>query len=76
MQVNTLRRAQVDLRLWLPFTARQGRSPGQVYLQVVNLLDRFNGGPVEGRVASQTFGRPVGRAGPPRTVQLGLRLGF
>jgi hypothetical protein len=43
---------------------------------VANLLDRFNGGPVEGRVASQEFGRPVGLAGPPRTVQLGVRLGF
>ncbi len=89
--VNTLRRAlglpevtglsepsffQVDLRLWLPFAARQGRSPGQVYLQMVNLLDRFNGGPVEGRIASRTFGQPVGLAGPPRTVQLGVRLGF
>ena len=89
--VNTLRRAlglpevtsltepsffQVDLRLWMPFAARQGSSPGLFYLQVVNLLDRFNGGPVEGRVASHEFGHAVGLAGPPRTVQLGVRLGF
>lgn len=67
---------QLDLRLWLPFAGRQGRMPGQVYLQVVNVLDRYNGGPVEGRVASRDFGRPVGLAGPPRTVQLGVKLGF
>jgi len=67
---------QVDLRLAVPLALRGGRIRGETFLQVFNLLDRFNGGPVEGRVTTSSFGRAVGYAGPPRTVELGLRLGF
>ena len=45
------------------------------FLQVINLLDRENGGLVEGRVASQSFGQVITLAGPPRTVELGFRIG-
>ena len=41
-----------------------------------NLFDRFNGGPVDGRISSRTFGEPVGLLGPPRTAELGVRLDF
>ncbi len=68
--------ARVDLRLYRPFRFREGRGTGEVSLQVVNALDRFNGGPIEGRVTSQNFGQAVGQLGPPRTFELGLRLGF
>ena len=67
---------QIDLRVSKPFAARDGRTKGEMYLQIFNLLDRFNGGPVEGRAISPDFGRPIGLAGPPRTMELGLRLGY
>ena len=41
-----------------------------------NLLNRWNGGPIEGRVISPDFGRPIGQLGPPRTLEAGLRIGF
>ena len=44
--------------------------------EVFNLLDRYNAGPIEGRITSSSFGRPVGYIGPPRTIELGLRFGF
>jgi len=68
--------AQVDLKLARPFLFRTGKGSGEMYVQIYNLLDRFNGGPVEGAVLSDNFGKPVGLAGPPRTVEVGLRLGY
>lgn len=67
---------QIDLRVSKPFAFARGRGRGDMFLQVFNLLDRFNGGPVEGRVISPDFGRPIGQIGPPRTLELGLRLGY
>lgn len=66
--------AQLDLRLGKGFTFPDGR--GEVFLQVFNLLDTGNLGPVEGRVISRDFGDPIGLAGPPRTWELGLRVSF
>jgi len=67
---------QVDLRLSQPFLLSQGRVGAEWYLQVFNLFDRFNPALIEGRVVSASFGRALGLAGPPRTVELGLRVGF
>jgi hypothetical protein len=67
---------QVDLRVSKPFAMREGRSKGQLFLQVFNLLDRVNGGLVDGRVLSPDFGKVIGLAGPPRTLELGLRVGY
>lgn len=68
---------QIDLRLWKPFSLRgEGKAEAAVFLQVFNLFDRFNGGPVEGRVVSRSFGRPIGQVGPPRTLEAGFRAGF
>lgn len=67
---------QLDLRVAWPFAMRDGRSPGEAYVQVFNVFDRWNGGPVEGRATSRNFGEPVGYAGPPRTVEIGMRVGF
>ncbi|HXI04600.1 MAG TPA: TonB-dependent receptor [Candidatus Saccharimonadales bacterium] len=67
---------QVDLKLSRPFAFRQGGYPGELYVQIFNLFDRFNGGPVDGAVLSDHFGEPIGMAGPARTVVLGLKMGF
>jgi hypothetical protein len=66
---------QLDLRLWKPFPLG-GERRGEAYLQVFNVLNRVNGGMVDGVVTSRTFGQPIGLAGPPLTVELGLRIGF
>lgn len=66
---------QVDLRLAKPFPMGEDRH-GQAYLQVFNLFDRFNGGPVDGVATSRTFGEPVGQIGPPLTVEAGVALFF
>lgn len=68
--------AQVDLRVSRPFEIREGKGGGELYVQVFNVLNRFNGGAVEGRVTVGDFGRPVGYAGPPRTFEVGMRLGW
>jgi carboxypeptidase family protein len=67
---------QVDLRVWKPFNYRSRKGGGEAYLQVFNLMDRYNGGPIEGRVTSRNFGEPIGRVGPARTLELGLSLAF
>ncbi len=67
---------QVDTRLSKVFPVRGGKGSGEVFLQVFNLLNRFNGGPVDGAVTSREFSRPVGQAGPPRTLEIGLKMGF
>jgi len=68
--------AQVDLRVSRPFFLNNRKTGSEFFVQVFNLLNRFNGGPVEGRVTSTDFGRPVGQAGPPRIFEMGLKLGF
>ena len=67
---------QLDLRVAWPFALRDGRSAAEAYVQVFNVFDRWNGGPIEGRATSQSFGEAVGYAGPPRTVEIGMRVGF
>jgi len=66
---------QVDVRLSQPFRIGRGWT-GELFVQVFNLFDRYNAGPSEGRITSINFGEPVGYSGPPRTIQLGLRVGY
>jgi Carboxypeptidase regulatory-like domain/TonB dependent receptor-like, beta-barrel len=66
---------QVDLRLWKPFPLGGDRH-GEAFLQIFNLLNRVNPGLVDGTVTSRTFGQPIGLAGPPLTLELGLRMEF
>jgi len=68
--------AQLDLRLWRPIFGRDDKERGEIFVQVFNVLNRFNGGPVEGRATSVDFGRAVGYAGPPRTIEAGFKLSF
>ena len=68
--------AQFDVRIWKPFAYGGGNHRGQFFLQVFNLFDRQNGGLVDGRIVSPTFGRVVGQASPPRTFEAGARFGF
>ncbi len=67
---------QVDLRLARPYQFGQGKTKGEWFMQVFNALDRENVGLIEGRVASRSFGQPLALAGPPRTLELGVRFGF
>jgi len=66
----------INLRVSKPFTWGTQRGAGEFFVQVFNLLDRFNGGPIEGSVTSPNFGLPVGQIGPPRTFEAGLKFGF
>ncbi len=68
--------AQVDLRVSRPFFLKNSEAGSEFFVQVFNLLNRFNGGPVEGRATSADFGRPVGQTGPARIFEIGLRLGI
>jgi carboxypeptidase family protein/TonB-dependent receptor-like protein len=65
---------QVDLKVSRPFPL--GRGQGEVYLQVYNLFNRVNGGPIDGVATSHTFGEPVGLVGPPQTLEGGFRVSF
>jgi hypothetical protein len=67
---------QVDLRLYRPFAFGDGRGNGELFFQVFNLLNRENVGMIEGRATSRNFGQPITLAGPPRTIELGLKLGY
>ena len=68
---------QIDLRLYRSFLFSNGdRMKGQLFLQVFNLLDRENVGLIEGRAISPSFGEPIALAGPPRTLEFGLRVGY
>jgi len=64
--------AQIDLRLYRQF-GFGSKGEGEVFLQVFNLFDRENVGLIEGRVSSLNFGRAITLAGPPRTVEIGVR---
>ncbi|HXH28335.1 MAG TPA: TonB-dependent receptor, partial [Candidatus Polarisedimenticolia bacterium] len=66
---------QVDLRLWKPFPLGGARQ-GEAYLQIFNLLNRVNAAVVDGTVTSRTFGQPIALAGPPLTLEMGLRVQF
>jgi hypothetical protein len=68
--------AQVDMRVWKSFPLASGRGNGQIFIQIFNVLDRFNGGPIEGRVIAPDFGQPIGQVGPARTFELGVRMAF
>jgi hypothetical protein len=67
--------SQIDLRIYKRF-ASATRGGGELYLQVFNLLDRENPGLIEGRAVAQGFGETVTLAGPPRTLELGVRVGY
>jgi len=67
---------QTDLRLYKPFLFADGRGSGQFFFQVFNLLNRENYGLIEGRVTSRKFGQPITLAGPPRTIEIGLKIGY
>lgn len=67
---------QVDLRVARPITFGAAKGHGELFVQVFNLFDRFNGALVDGRIVSHRFGQPLGLAGPPRTLELGLKFGF
>ena len=67
---------QVDLRVSRPFVYAGGDEQVELFVQVFNQFDRFNAQPFEGTAAGSFFGEPVGQAGPPRTVEVGLSLGF
>ncbi len=67
---------QVDLRVTKPLALRGGKANGQFFVQIFNLLDTDNEGLVEGRAISADFGRTISLAGPPRTLELGLRIGY
>ncbi len=68
--------AQVDLRIHRPFLFSEGRGTADVYLQVINLLDRENIGLIDGRIVSENFGKGITLAGPPRTIVTGFKIGF
>ena len=64
---------QVDARLYRQFRLGDD-TRGELFLQVFNLFDRNNIGRIDGRIISKDFGSPVSLAGPPRTVEFGLRV--
>jgi hypothetical protein len=66
---------QVDLGLYKQFVLGGGGNY-DIYLQAFNVLDRENVGLIDGRAISQTFGEPLTLAGPPRTLELGLRVRY
>lgn len=70
------RQAQIDLKISRPFAWGDQRGAGEFFVQVFNVLDRWNGGPIQGRVTSADFGLPIGQIGPPRTIEAGLKIGF
>ena len=67
---------QMDVKLSRPFSMRGGKGMGKMFVQVFNLFNRFNGGPIDGIANSKTFGEPIGQVGPPRTLEFGLKMGF
>jgi len=67
---------QVDVRLSRPFAFHGEKGGGEIFLQVFNILDRFNAGLIEGVATSRRFGEPVSQAGPPRMLELGFKLAF
>jgi hypothetical protein len=68
--------SQLDLRFYKPFTANHGKAQGQAFVQIFNVLNRYNGGLVEGRALATNFGAVISNAGPPRSIELGFKMGF
>jgi outer membrane receptor protein involved in Fe transport len=68
--------SQLDLRLYRPFVLKHGKGYGQAFVQVFNAFNRYNGGLVEGRVLASNFGAVISNAGPPRSFELGFKMGF
>ena len=68
--------SQLDVRLYRSFPFAKGKGTGQAFVQVFNVFNRFNGGLVEGRVLASNFGQAISYAGPPRSFELGLKMGF
>ena len=67
---------QLDLRLYRPFKLKDRKGFGQAFLQIFNVFNRWNGGLVEGRALATNFGAVIGNAGPPRSFELGFKMGF
>jgi hypothetical protein len=67
---------QLDLRVAKPFSLGGNGRRGQAFLQVFNVFDRWNGGPVDGVATSRTFGQAIGQTGPPLTAEVGFALSF
>ena len=68
--------SQVDLRVSRPFHFKGEKGTGEIFVQIFNVLDRFNAGTLEGAVTSTRFGEPTNQAGPPRTLEMGLKVAF
>jgi hypothetical protein len=66
---------QIDLRLYKQFGIKD-KGFSELFLQIFNLTDRENVGLIEGRAISPNFGEPITLAGPPRTVEVGLRVRY
>jgi hypothetical protein len=67
---------QMDVRLYKRFPFNSGKGTGEVFLQVFNLFNRENYATIEGRATARNFGEGIALAGPPRSVELGLRFGY
>jgi hypothetical protein len=68
--------SQLDLRLYRPFSIKHNKGSGAAFLQIFNVLNRYNGGLVEGRALASNFGAVISNAGPPRSFELGFKMGF
>jgi hypothetical protein len=68
--------SQLDLRMYHSFAFAHGKGNGQAYVQVYNAFNRFNAGRIEGRALADNFGEPISYAGPPRTFEVGFKMGF
>jgi len=68
--------SQLDIRFYKPFTASHGKAQGQAFVQIFNVFNRYNGGLVEGRSLATNFGAVISNAGPPRSIELGFKMGF
>lgn len=68
--------SQLDLRIYRPFSFKGGKGHGQGFVQIFNVFNRYNGGLIEGRVLAANFGRVISNAGPPRSFELGFKMGF
>jgi hypothetical protein len=68
--------SQLDLRIYKPFAIKSGKGQGTAFVQIFNVLNRYNGGLVEGRALATNFGSVISYAGPPRSIELGFKMGF
>ncbi|HEY3174227.1 MAG TPA: carboxypeptidase regulatory-like domain-containing protein [Candidatus Polarisedimenticolia bacterium] len=68
--------SQVDFRVTRPFAFKGEKGTAEVFVQVFNVLDRFNPGTLDGAVTSRRFGEPFNQAGPPRILEMGLKMAF